>query len=115
MSRFDEDSQLENIDRMLMKSIGNQSAKADAGKMRYTLVPSQIIHDVAEVREYGIKKYADPNNWKKVELERYINATFRHFDAFVKDHKSTDAESGIEHYKHLACNIAFICELMKDE
>ena len=26
-----------------------------------------------------------------------------------------DAESGIEHYKHMACNMAFICELMKEK
>ena len=26
-----------------------------------------------------------------------------------------DAESSIEHYKHMACNMAFICQLMKQE
>ena len=33
----------------------------------------------------------------------------------AKDDKGKDMESGIEHYKHMACNMAFICELMKEE
>lgn len=89
--------------------------KSDKDKMRINIVPIQIIYDIAEVREYGIQKYTDPENWRKVEIIRYINALFRHFVAFLKDHKSVDEESGIEHYKHMACNAAFICELMKEE
>ena len=33
-----------------------QRAKADAGKIRPSLVPVQIIRDIAEVREYGNRK-----------------------------------------------------------
>ena len=32
---------------------------------------------------------------------------------FVRDLNSVDAESGIAHYKHMACNMAFICEMME--
>lgn len=92
-----------------------QEAKLDDGKMRISIVPLQIVSDIAEVREYGIKKYSDPDNWKRVEIERYANALFRHFRAFLRDSASVDDESGIEHYKHMACNIAFICELMKEK
>lgn len=90
-------------------------AKADKGKLRLSFVPVQIIRDIALVREYGIKKYHNPDNWKKVELQRYIDAFYRHFLSFVEDIYSKDEESGIEHYKHMACNMAFICELMKEE
>ena len=89
----------------------NQIAKADAGKLRLSLVPPQIIRDVAEVREYGCKKYKDPDNWKRVEIQRYRDAAYRHFLAYIEDPSGKDKESGIEHYKHLACNLAFICEL----
>lgn len=92
-----------------------QEAKLDDGKMRISIVPLQIVSDIAEVREYGIKKYNDPDNWKRVEIERYANALFRHFAAFLHAPGSVDAESGIEHYKHMACNMAFICELMKEK
>lgn len=91
------------------------TAKYDAGKVRPSLVPVQIIWDVAEIREYGVKKYADPENWRKVELQRYIDALYRHWLAFLEDKHSKDPESNIEHYKHMACNMAFICELMKEE
>lgn len=90
----------------------NQAAKSDAGKPRLSLVPMQIIWDIAEIREYGIKKYKDPDNWKRVELDRYVDALLRHTLAFVEDHDSVDKESGLAHYKHMACNMAFICAMM---
>ena len=93
--------------------MSDQSIKADAGKARLTLVPQQIIWDIAEVREYGLKKYGSAENWKKVEIERYRDATFRHFLRYLKDPNGVDEESGLPHLKHLACNIAFLCELEK--
>lgn len=92
-----------------------QEAKSDGGKMRISLVPLQIISDIAEVREYGIAKNKDPDNWRRVEIERYANALFRHFAAFLHAPGSVDAESGLEHYKHMACNMAFICALMAEK
>lgn len=44
-----------------------QTAKADAGKPRLTLVPRQIIWAIARIREYGNEKYHDPENWRQVE------------------------------------------------
>lgn len=92
----------------------NQSAKADAGKPRLTLVPQQIIWDIARIREYGNKKYHDPENWRQVEPQRYRDAAFRHFLAYLKDPHGVDEESGLPHLAHLACNIAFLCELEKE-
>ena len=90
-------------------------AKLDSGKPKLTLVPRQIIFDIARVREYGVQKYKDPDNWKKVEIERYRDAAFRHFMAYLDDPYGVDAESGLTHLSHLACNIAFLCELQKEE
>lgn len=90
-----------------------KEAKLDAGKLELDLVPAQIVRDIAEVRMYGNKKYGDPENWRTVELRRYVNALLRHTLAFYEDYKSRDEESGIEHYKHMACNMAFICEMMR--
>lgn len=95
----------------------DQTAKADAGKPRLTLVPMQMVFDVAEVREYGNRKYPDggPDNWKRVEEDRYWEAAFRHFLRCVNDHKAVDPESGIRHFKHLLCNLAFIAEMEAEE
>lgn len=94
------------------KPMNDQTAKADAGKLQISLVPTQIIKDIAEVRMYGNDKYGDPDNWKSVDIVRYIDALLRHTLAFVDNMDSVDAESGIPHYKHMACNMAFICTMM---
>lgn len=100
---------------ILNEDSSNQTVKADAGKPKLTLVPHQILYDISEVREYGIKKYGDPENWKKVEKQRYRDAAFRHFLSYLRDPDGVDEESGIIHLKHLACNIAFLCEMEKEE
>lgn len=92
-----------------------QEAKADKGKLQIHMVPMQIVRDVAEVRMYGTAKYGgDENNWRRVELIRYVDAMLRHTLAFLEDFHSVDAESGIPHYKHAECNWAFISQLMHD-
>ena len=93
------------------EKILDQQAKADAGKHQLTLVPRKIFWDIAEVRMYGNKKYKDPENWRQVEIERYRDAAFRHFLRYLDDPKGVDEESGLAHLKHLACNIAFLCEM----
>lgn len=89
----------------------NQNAKADAGKLDPTLVPRKIIWDIAVIRRYGVKKYKEPDNWKRVSAERYRSAAFRHFLAYLDDPKGVDDESGYPHLWHLATNIAFLCEM----
>jgi hypothetical protein len=93
--------------------MNNQEIKADAGKPQLTLVPRQIIFDIARVRSYGLKKYGKAESWKSVEIERYRDATFRHFMAYLDNPQGVDEESGLPHLSHLACNIAFLCELEK--
>ena len=88
-------------------------AKDIANKPRLSLVPSQIIWDIAEVREYGNKKYGSPDNWKTVDVAYYIDALYRHFLRFLESWHIKDSESDIPHYKHMACNMAFICDMME--
>lgn len=89
----------------------DQEAKADAGKPRLTLVPPRIIWDIAAVREYGNRKYGDPENWRGVRPQRYRDAAFRHFMRYLATPHGVDEESGLPHLWHLACNVAFLCEL----
>lgn len=95
--------------------MNDQTAKADAGKPRLTLVPRKIIWAIAAIREYGTKKYKDPDNWKRVEIERYRDAAYRHFMRYLDDPTGVDEESGLPHLWHCACNIAFLCEMEKLE
>lgn len=98
-------------DDLISRPTVSQEAKADYGKAELSLVPRRIIWDIAAIRMYGTEKYHDPDNWKKVEPERYRNAAFRHFLAYLDDPHGADKESGFPHLWHLACNIAFLCEM----
>ena len=91
----------------------NQEAKADSGKPILSLVPPEIIFEIEKVRRYGVDKYKDPENWRRVEVERYHQAILRHTMAIWEDVTARDEESGLLHLSHIATNIAFILELMK--
>ena len=92
----------------------NQKAKADKGKPRLSLVPSEIIRCIAAIREYGQEKYGEQaDHWDEVEIERYRDAAYRHLLNYIDAPKAVDAKSGLPHLWHLACNIAFLCELEK--
>ena len=87
-----------------------QEAKADADKIRPTLVPPSLVPAVAAVREHGTRKYGDPENWKKVDAQRYKDALYRHWLAYLNG-EECDEESGLPHLWHLACNAAFLIEM----
>ena len=100
-----------------MEMPNNQIIKADAGKPELTKIPHQILYDIADVRTYGNNKYPEggPDNWKQVEPERYRDALFRHLLLYLKDPYGVDEESGLPHIAHIACNVAFLCELEKEK
>lgn len=93
--------------------MNDQTIKADAGKLRISLVPTEIIRAIARVREYGVNKYGARELWRDVEQERYRDALLRHTLAWWDDPMSRDAESGLLHLEHMACNMAFLLELRK--
>lgn len=117
MTQEDRIKQLEDENRALRTELvtsgkaDDQQAKADAGKARLSLVPPRIIWDIAAIREYGTRKYGDAENWRRVEPERYRDAAFRHLLDYIADPSGTDKESGLPHLWHLACNVAFLCEM----
>lgn len=80
-----------------------------------TLIPTSIIDEIRRVRLFGVKKYKDPDNWRRVEPQRYWDACVRHIIAALDDYKKTDEESGLLHLSHAATNLAFLLEMMKEE
>lgn len=93
----------------LYQSRFNQEAKADGGKVRPTLVHPSLVMAVAQIREYGCKKYHDPENWRKVEPQRYKDSLCRHLLAYLSG-ELNDPESGFPHLWHMACNLDFLIE-----
>jgi len=81
--------------------------KFDTDKLKYSLVPPEAIEALASVLTYGAKKYK-PNNWKKVDNpDRYIDALYRHLEAWRKGER-LDSESDLPHLAHAMANIAFL-------
>ena len=85
------------------------TGKDTKGKLDLTTVSPYTIEAIAKVREYGIKKYKERDNWKKVSKQDYIKAIYRHFLLLLKGEK-LDNESGLPHTWHIACNINFIID-----
>ncbi len=87
--------------------------KNDSGKLRYSLVPPKSIADIADILTFGANKY-DANNWRLCkEPERYIDALYRHLEAWRAGEK-LDPESGRSHLAHALTNLVFINELYID-
>ena len=81
--------------------------KFDTGKLRYSLIPPEMTKALAEVLTYGAKKYK-PNNWQKVDdPSRYMDAMFRHIEAF-RNGETHDPESGLHHLAHTMANVGFL-------
>lgn len=90
--------------------------KSDQNKPRLSLVPIlPLWESVARIREYGVNKYGDNECWKEVELKRYHDALLRHTAAISTDINAIDEESGMPHRWHIACNLAFIEYLIKED
>lgn len=108
--------QVKTINQYTAPKAPDQTAKADAGKLQLTLVPRQIIRDIAQIRMYGCAKYPEGgvDNWRRVEIQRYRDAAYRHFLAYLDDPSGVDDESGLPHLWHLCTNCAFLCELEEE-
>jgi hypothetical protein len=87
--------------------------KDDAGKPRFDLMPPVAELKIAEVLEYGARKYA-PDNWRKVDNPeaRYLAAALRHINAW-RNGERRDPESGLSHLAHAATSLMFVVELVE--
>ena len=94
---------------------GRKNDRAD-GKLRWELLPLDLMEKVVEVYDFGAKKYA-PETWKQLAdgENRYRAALLRHLTAHYKG-ELRDPESGLLHTQHLAWNaIALLYFAMEKE
>lgn len=85
--------------------------KQDSTKLRWHLLPRQVMRDVVKVLEYGAIKYA-PNNWQlattKDAQKRMWDALDRHRDSIEIDNELYDTESNLPHTAHMLANLIFL-------
>lgn len=85
----------------------NEFKKDDFNKLLYNLLPSKELEQVVEVLTKGAKKYGI-DNWKKCDdITRYINALYRHLEAY-RQGEMLDKEDNLHHLAHLVCNALFL-------
>ncbi len=85
-----------------------EGTKHDKDKLRWTLLPMRELEEVVRVLNHGADKYG-ANNWKKVEIDRYMDALMRHMAAYLQG-EEVDPDSGLHHMAHVACNALFIMD-----
>jgi hypothetical protein len=93
----------------------NKGLKYDDGKLRWDLLPLDIIEEAVKVYTFGAKKYK-PNSWQNVEngKERYYAALMRHLKEY-RDGKVIDEESGLMHLAHALWNVITLIYFQKKE
>ena len=80
-----------------------EGVKYDKGKLRYDLIPSDALEQLAAVYTIGADKYED-NNWRKgMKWSRPFAALMRHAWAWFRG-EDIDPESGLNHMIHAAWN-----------
>lgn len=85
-------------------------------KLRWDLLPLQLVEKVVEVFHFGAKKYS-PNSWQSLPdgYDRYKAALLRHITAYERG-ETKDPESGLHHLAHAAWNaLAILHFALKNE
>jgi hypothetical protein len=93
----------------LVKTKLPKALKHDSEKPSMDLLPVGAKKAIAEVFDFGAKKYAR-HNWRNgFNYSRLIAAAERHLDAF-NDGEDLDPESGKPHLAHLGCCVLMLLE-----
>jgi len=111
---FNEDVKSDNTFKVT--EVKDEFVKADNNKVNLAILfdTGNALSEVAEVMEFGAKKY-DRKNWSKVDdKERYISAPLRHILAYQQGEK-IDPESGKNHLAHAICSLLFLLEIENNE
>lgn len=82
--------------------------KNDNGKVRFSLVPPNVIREVAQVFTKGAEKYAPWNYLQSgSSYSRFIDAAHRHINAFELG-ENADPEWGYSHIAHAICSLMML-------
>lgn len=86
--------------------------KFDGGKIRYDLLPRELLEGISEGLAFGAAKYGDYNWAGGIKYSRCFAALMRHLWAWWSG-EECDPESGISHLSHAGCNLGFLIAFHK--
>ena len=86
----------------------SEGKKFDGDKAPLELVDPLAIIELAEILDYGKKKYS-ANNWQQLDNfnDRYYAAAMRHLLAW-RAGEQCDLETNKSHLAHAFCNLMFL-------
>jgi hypothetical protein len=94
-------------EEILAAQVWPEGRKDDAGKPAHHLIAPEIQDALAQVLEFGARKY-EPRNWEKgMAWSRPFAALMRHMWAWWGGERN-DAETGMSHLWHAACCLMFL-------
>ena len=85
--------------------------KWDKGKLKYHLILVgflKLMADILTKGEANHPKVDGKPSWTLVEPEAYLDAIYRHLEAYRYDNNSLDNEMNTHHMGHVACNAMFL-------
>lgn len=83
------------------------TARFNAGKTKWELLPMHLLEGTADVLEYGAKKYAAWNWAKGAKWSTSFSSCLRHLFRWYFLGEDLDKESGLHHLDHALCNLLF--------
>ena len=89
----------------------NTAVRHDKGKLRYDLLPADVLEEVVKVLTFAIStgKYSDRNWEKGLNYGRVFGAANRHlWRDWYLNHHTTDGESGNHPLAHAICDIMML-------
>lgn len=98
-----------NAQRLIGADHVMDTVKDKEGKPRMSLILPGACYALVRIREYGLKKYPDANNWKRVPKEDWLDALMRHLLKYISGEK-IDPESGYPHLWHALANLSYMIE-----
>lgn len=84
-----------------------EGRKDDGGKVRYDLLPPELLDAIAQILTFGATKYGDRNWEKGMAWSRPFGALMRHMWAWWRG-EQVDPETKKSHLWHAGCCIAFL-------
>lgn len=83
--------------------------KFDGGKVPLNLLPPRPLVEIAQVLDYGQRKYAAWNWSKGIPASRLYAALLRHLFAWWAG-EDNDRETGLSHLAHAGCCLLFLAD-----
>lgn len=82
----------------------------DAGKPAVQLLEAEFLLAIAEVMEFGARKYGARNYRKGIAWTRLYGSVLRHLLAWVQGHNK-DPESNLPHLAHAGASLMMLMQM----